>query len=153
MTTQRSPEEVLERIREKVDTSRRRPGVFGRQPATDKSYYGLVENAAFVIFPHLPVRDGGYRLTIKGALEPVAGGTRIYVSMWARMWLIVIIPLAVAEALILHSRADSPWIIPGFWCGYHLLGCLLVWFQVRRLRRDLRIVLDSDQSSDRELKR
>ena len=139
ITSDAAPEDLMACIAENVVTAPRRLLVFPPKRTVNKKYYGRVDSGSFEISPYLPIRHGGYLLTIRGSVAPFNRGSRILVTLRARAWSLVVFPLFAAEFLIVRSGADSPWIIPGFWIFYHTLGCLLCWLQERWLRRDLHI--------------
>src|SRR5215470_16357262 len=95
-------------------------------------YGGEFKNGNFTVYPRLPIRHGGYRLVVRGRVDAVSGGSRLVICMRSRLWLVMLVPLAIMEWSIIKSRDDSLWWVPAFWLLYHSLGSLLVWWQARK---------------------
>ena len=126
----------IERLRDRRDLS-------AESPARNRwfQYGGEVKNCDFTICPRLPIRHGGYRLTLRGRVEAVDGGSQVVILIRARLWLVMLVPVAWMEWSTLNSHDDLPWLAPAFWGVYHSLGSLIVWWQVRGIRQDLESVL------------
>jgi len=84
-------------------------------------YGGGVKNCNFSIYPRLPIRHGGYRLTLQGRVEAVGGGSEVVICMRARLWLVVLVPVAWMEWSTLTGHDDSPWLVPAVRVVYHSL--------------------------------
>ena len=140
ITTNLLPEVAAARIRGITALGPRRFWVLPPRRTENAIYYGRMENDRFRFYPYLPIRDGGYRITICGEILPMAAGSVVRVSLRARNWLWVLLFLCVMEFLAVRIRheGDLVWGIAVFWFGYHALGCLLYWFQERRARRNNR---------------
>ena len=143
-TSDATPDQVLAHLNELVVTLPRRMIVFPPRRTGGMHYHGRIGAKTFVIFPYLPVRHGGYLLTVRGAVEPSSGSTKLTITLQARAWAVIIVPLIIAEVAIVWTHADSPWLIPGFWILYHALGCSLVQLQLQRIRRDLQLIVSKD---------
>jgi hypothetical protein len=137
------PEAAISRIRSMASLGPRRLLVFPPKRTENAIYYGRMENGRFTLYPYLPIRDGGYLMTIRGHVGPAAGGSAVKVSFRARNWLWVVLFLGVMEffALQIRNENDLAWGIVAFWIGYHTLGCFLYWYQKSRARKALRSAL------------
>jgi hypothetical protein len=68
-------------------------------------YEGLVSESGFTMRPILPIRDGGYRLTVRGTVEPCAAGSRVLITFQARFWSAILLGICVLQAVVLLSAA------------------------------------------------
>jgi hypothetical protein len=136
-STKAEPAEIIAQVRSVVlDRVRRFWQLVPPRRGSNGKYYGTVGRDSFEIRPYLFLREGGYLLTVRGDVERCVGGTTITLRLRARAWLFMLLPLLLIELWVVNTGADSPWIIPGFWLIYHAAGCLLVSWQVRRIRRN-----------------
>ena len=143
ITTHLPLEAAITCIRSMAALGPRRFLVFPPRRTGNAAYYGRVENDKFTFYPYLPIRDGGYLMTICGEIAPAAAGSVVRVSFRARNWLWVLLFLCIMEFLALQIRNENAlvWGIVAFWIGYHTLGCFLYCYQESRARRNLRRAL------------
>ena len=106
----------------------------------ERRYYGRIWESEFVIHPYPIVRDGGYRLTIHGRVQPEERGARILVTLVARNWLWILVLAPVGVTLLAQTDVEPLWVVPTFLL-YRSIGCLLCWMQRRRFRRALSTAL------------
>jgi hypothetical protein len=139
VTTHLLPEAAIACIRSIAALGPRRLLVFPPRRTEDAVYYGRIDNDKFTLHPYLPIRDGGYLMTIRGEIVLAATGSAVRVSFRARSWLWVLLFVCVMEFLALQIRnaSDLVWGLVAFWIGYHALGCFLYWYQEGRARRNL----------------
>ena len=105
-------------------------------------YEGTVTQRGFTLRPTVAIRDGGYRMTARGRVEPHGTGATVYLSFQARFWCVLLIAICAFQVLLLSAaRADAPWLVSGLWGLYHLIGCLIYSYQVRRAHGDLKSLL------------
>jgi len=139
ITTHLLPEEAITCVRSIASLGPRRFLIFPPRRTKNAIYYGWTENDKFTLYPYLPIRDGGYLMTICGEIVPAQSGSVVRVCFRARLWMLALLFSCVMEFLALRIRNESDlvWGIVAFWIGYHSLGCVLYWFQESRARRNL----------------
>ena len=117
------PTPALARLRRMVDLDR-------------SKYGGDFGDCEFVIRPRLAIRNGGYRLAVRGTVQPTNDGSRVTVRLAARAWLIIVPPIAFVEVAMLRSGNGHIWTLPTFLAFYHAFGCFLCWLQRGWVIRD-----------------
>lgn len=142
ITTHLIPEAAITCVRSMASLGPTPPDL-SPQRTENSIYYGRIDKDKFTFYPYLPIRDGGYLMTIRGEIVPAAAGSVVRVSFRARNWLWVLLFVCVMEFLALQIRneSDLAWGIVAFWISYHTLGCSLYWYQESRARKNLRSAL------------